>query len=273
LANITIELNKEKDLMGYRIFRANSDKHEFSAIQESFVDLDSTTINVKTIFKDSVSINSLTKNIFYKVKALDFNYNQSDFSEVYKVKRPDTIPPSTPVFKKVKAYENKIELHFALSKSRDIKSHFIYRKTVITNNWEQLAILNNDDINFIDTNVQKGHTYYYSLRAKDESNLYSDYATVVYTNLIDKGLLPEITNFNIDNKNDNIKLSWNYNSKNSNTYFVVYKKYPKGKLKQFKRTKKLSFEDRLTVKGTYSYAIKAFTKKGKQSILTEIKNN
>lgn len=66
LANITIELNKEKDLMGYRIFRANSDKHEFSAIQESFVDLDSTTINVKTIFKDSVSINSLTKNIFSK---------------------------------------------------------------------------------------------------------------------------------------------------------------------------------------------------------------
>ena len=270
IATLSIQLNKEKDLMGYRIFRANSKKHEFSAIQESFVDLDSTDTKVKTVFKDTISLNSLTKNIFYRVKALDFNYNQSDFSEIFAVKRPDTIPPSIPVFKKIKAYEDKIELQLALSKSRDVKSHYLYRKTNINSEWKQLSTLQNDADIYIDKDVQKGVTYYYTLRAKDTSGLYSKYANTVYATVIDKGILPKISNFSVVVKKDMANLNWNYSSGTSDVYFVIYKKLPNGKLKQYKQINNKHFEDRLIKKGTYEYAVKAFSKKGNRSVLSKI---
>ena len=268
LVKISVALNKEKDLMGYRIFRANSDKHEFSAIQESFISSDSIAQKVKTVFKDTVSLNSLTKNIYYRVKALDFNYNQSDFSDIYVAKRPDTIPPSIPVIKNIKAYEDRIVLNFALSKSRDVKSHYIYRKSDLNGKWKLLATLKNDAVSYTDKNTQKGITYYYSLRALDTSGLFSNYSTTVYSSLIDKGLLPEISNFKAIVKDNKAKLSWKYSGDKKNTYFVIYRKTPKGKLRQYKQTKNLHFEDVLTQTGTYQYAVKAFSKKGHQSVLS-----
>ncbi len=270
VAYISVKLNKEKDLMGYRIFRSNSKKHEFSAIQESFIDLDSTSIKVKTIFKDTISLNSLTKNIYYRVKALDFNYNQSDFSDIYTVARPDTIPPSTPVFKKIKAYEDKIHLEFSLSESRDVKSHFIYRKTALKDKWELLSTINNNEQNFNDNNVQKGVTYYYSLRAIDISNLYSEYATTIYSTPIEKGVLPIISNFKLISKDNKAIMSWSFDEKDLDIYYIIYRKTPKSKLKQYKKTENLFFEDQLKNKGNYSYGVKAFSKKGGQSAISKI---
>lgn len=267
---ITISLNKEKDLMGYRLFRANSDTHEFSAIAEAFIDLDSTNTTVQTIFKDSVTINSLTPNIYYRVKALDFNYNQSDFSDVSIVKRPDSIAPSSPVFKNVKVFENKVELDFSLSQSKDVKTHFMYRKTDINGNWNQLYELEKEQTTYIDTTVEKGKTYYYSLRAMDNSNLYSEYAISVYANPFDKGLRPNISNFTVSTKDKEVILNWEYTKELKNVYFVIFKKDLKGKLKQFKQTVEPSYIDTSPKEGTVSYAVKAFTKDGGQSKLSEI---
>lgn len=270
VAKINIELNKEKDLMGYRLFRANSEKHEFSVIQEGFKSIDSPQSNIKTTFKDTISLNSLTKHIYYRVKALDYHYNQSDFSDIYVLKRPDTIPPSTPVFKTIKAYENKIELTFALSTSRDLKNHILYRKSSLEGKWEVLSEIEKNQINYVDKKVQKNVTYYYSLRAQDNANLFSNYAVTVYTKLVDKGVLPSITQFTVSKKDSKIHLKWNYNTNNKNIYFVIYKRINNQKLKQYKQSKNNSFEDFLS-KDKVAYAIKAYTKKGKQSALSEIK--
>ncbi|MFA5805877.1 MAG: hypothetical protein WC879_14665, partial [Melioribacteraceae bacterium] len=120
VVTITVQKNKEKDLMGYRLFKSNSPEHEFSVIHESFLNSDSLVQVVQTVFKDTVTLNSLTPFIYYKIKALDFNYNQSEFSNVLKVARPDTIPPVTPVFNDVIVGEKKIELHFVPSSSEDV---------------------------------------------------------------------------------------------------------------------------------------------------------
>ena len=267
VVTLEIDKNKEKDLMGYRLFRANSAEHEFSVIREGFNPNDTIEKPVQLIFTDTVTLNSLTPYIYYRVKALDQNFNQSEFSDILKIKRPDIIPPTTPVFKNIIAREKEIELQFALSKSEDVEQQYIYRKTNLDAAWEILATLKNDQTNYIDKNVKPDIRYYYSLRAKDDSNLYSKYAVSVYGNLYDNGVRPSVENLTIKKVENKVVLNWSYKAMNENTFFVIYKSNSKGSLKQYKNTAKLTFEEKFDNKS--SYAVKVFTKDGGQSAMSK----
>ncbi|PCH76119.1 MAG: hypothetical protein COB98_07110 [Flavobacteriaceae bacterium] len=272
IVTLDITLNKEKDLMGYRLFRANSDKHEFSAIQEGFHEKDTLFQKAQTVFKDTVTINSLTPYIYYKIKALDYNFNQSEFSEVLKVKRPDIIPPTTPVFKNIKTGTDAIELYFVLSKSEDVVAHYLYRKLALEAPWTFLSELPLDKSSFKDTSLKQGIKYYYSLRAKDDSDLYSDYAIPIYGKPYDDGVRPPVKNLRISKEKEKITLHWEYENLTKNTYFVIYKKNKKGNLVQYKNTQNLFFDENSRIKEN-SYAIKAFTKDGGQSKISDIVSN
>jgi uncharacterized protein len=264
IVTINIELNKEIDLMGYRLYKSNSDEHEFSLIREGFSDNDSIQKPVQIIFKDTVTLNSLTPYIYYKIIALDFNFNQSESSEVLKVKRPDKIPPTTPVFKNVIVRQNEVELHFALSESEDVLEQYLYRKLKADAPWELLSKVDNKSTSYIDKKLKQGTVYFYSLRAKDDSNLFSEYAKPVYGKPFDNGMRPPIKNLVIKKDDKDISLSWEYELLNENTYFVIYKADKKGNLIQYKNTNKLLFKEPIG-KEMNGYAVKVFTKDGGQS--------
>jgi hypothetical protein len=199
---------------------------------------------------------------------LDQNFNQSEFSDILKVKRPDKIAPTTPVFKNIIARKEEIELEFALSQSEDVAEQYVYRKLENNAAWELIATLKKDQTSFIDKNVKTNINYFYSLRAKDDSNLYSPYAVPVYGNPYDDGVRPPVENLTIKNSKDKIKLDWNYKTTTKNTFFVIYKNDSKGNLVQYKSTYALTFEDDLKGKKN-KYAVKVFTKDGGQSILSK----
>ncbi len=269
VVTITVQKNKEKDLMGYRLYKSNSPEHEFSVIHESFMGNDSLIQEVQTVFKDTVTLNSLTPFIYYKIKALDFNYNQSEFSNVMKVARPDTIPPVTPVFNDVIVGEKKIELHFVPSSSEDVKEHIIYRKTDMEANWEILKTVESTANKFIDTTVTTGVTYYYSVRGKDLSGLYSKYASVVYGKPYDTGIRPPIENFSAKVEKKYIILKWEYPALKTEHTFVIFKKDDKGQLKQYDTTKEKIYTDKNTNKENY-YAVKVVTNDGGQSKISAV---
>ncbi|MBS4001185.1 MAG: hypothetical protein KGZ71_11960 [Desulfobulbaceae bacterium] len=270
IVTITIQKNDENDLMGYRLFKANEEEHEFSVLNEAFIDSDSINQVIQTVFKDTVTLNSLTPYIFYKVTALDFHYNQSEFSDTLKVSRPDTIAPITPVFTDVIVRENEVEIHFAPSESIDVIQQTIYRTTSLSLPWDSIANFSINQNSYIDTNVKQGTIYYYSLRAKDNANLFSNYAKAVYGKPYDSGVRPPIENLKIFKENNNIVLTWEYNQFNSNTYFVIYKKDSKGNLKEYQKVDKLQFIDTSILKPSNSYAIKVFTNDGGQSKISNI---
>ncbi|HED36629.1 MAG TPA: hypothetical protein ENI76_00030 [Ignavibacteria bacterium] len=269
VVTITVEKNKEKDLMGYRLFKANSAEHEFSVIYEGFMNNDSLVQEVQTVFKDTVTLNSLTPIIYYRVKALDFNYNQSEFSNILKVVRPDTIAPVTPVFNNVIVSEKEIELYFVPSSSKDVEEHIIYRKTDMKAKWELLKTFAAIGTKFIDTTVTTGVTYYYSIRAKDVSGLFSDYASAVYGKPYDTGLRPPIENFSAKVEKKNIILKWEYPVLKKEHIFVIYKKDDKGQLKQYDTTKEKTYTDKNTNKKNY-YAVKVVTADGGQSKISAV---
>lgn len=269
IVTLNIKLNKEKDLMGYRMFRSNSENHEFSVISEGFHEKDTIFREAQTVFKDTVTINSLTPYIYYKIKALDYNFNQSEYSEILKVKRPDKIPPTTPVFKRVLVGKDSITLRFALSNSIDVVEHVVYRKTKLEEPWQELIKLKNKPTFYTDKKVKQGQKYYYSLRSKDDSNLYSEFAVPVFGKPYDDGVRPPIENLSILKEKNKIILNWSYKYINKNTFFVIYKTNKKGNLIQYKNTVILSFIENFNDKKA-SYAVKVFTKDGGQSKVSKL---
>jgi len=267
VVTLTVKLNKEKDLMGYRLYKANSPKHEFSVIREGFDDNDSIQKPVQLIFKDTVTLNSLTPYIYYRVKALDKNFNQSEFSDILKVKRPDKIAPVIPVFKKVVVGKNQVSLSFAPSTSEDVEKQFIYRKTNIKDEWKLLAELDKNQNKYIDKKVKQGVKYYYSLRAVDDSGNYSKFSVAIFATPYDDGVLPVVKEIKKQKTKDMLVLQWTYPKKYKDVYFVIYKKNRKGNLVQYKSINKPIFSEKYNPGNTY--AIKAFTKKGGESKISK----
>ena len=255
--------------MGYRLFKANGSEHEFSVIAEGFVKDDSLNNEIQTVFKDTVTLNSLTPKIYYRVKALDFNFNQSEFSDIIAVVRPDTIPPVPPVFNNVIVSDKSIELHFFPSSSEDVKEHIIYRKTVLNAEWDSLSTFISPLTKFTDTTVTTGITYFYSIRAEDLSGHFSKYAYPVYGKPYDTGLRPPVENLTANVDKNNIILKWEYPDIKIDHTFVIYKKDEKGKLIQYGTVKDKSYTDTSTGKDNY-YAVKAVTADGGQSKLSDV---
>lgn len=266
VVKLVVKKNKEADLMGYRLFRSNSPKGEFSTIYNGFKRKGALD-TIPTVFTDTVTLKTLTPNVYYKVKALDTHYNESDFSEVLKIKRPDTIPPVAPTITKVLVTPKDVTLHFTLSQSTDVVAQMIYRKEKAEANWALLDTLSENQISYVDKNVVQNKSYYYSLRAKDDSGLFSKYATKVLARPYDTGMRPTVTNLKAQRKGKEIVLSWEYREMNENTFFIVYKANASEKLVQYKRTDKLSLTEPYF--STAKYAVKVFTKDGGQSIMSE----
>jgi hypothetical protein len=271
VVTVNIQKNKETDLMGYRLYRSNSPKHEFSVIKEGFLSLDSlqNKAEVQTKFIDTVTLKSLTPYIYYRTEALDFNHNTSEFSEILKVKRPDIIPPTTPVFKKVKVGEDFVELEFALSKSSDVKQQTLYRKLNLKDEWKQLEILQNNQKKYIDNKVEKGTKYYYSLQAIDDSGNKSDFAITVMGKPYDTGVRPPVENLRIKKDKNTIILNWEYKLHNSETLYVIYKQNKNGQLVQYKNTKELIFKEIANNK-PIGYAVRVISKDGGKSKVSKL---
>ncbi len=269
VVTLQVERNPEEDLMGYRLFRANDPEHEFSVIFEGFVDDDSLQYQIQTVFKDTVTLNSLTPRIYYKVKALDFNFNESEHSEMMVIERPDTIPPTTPVFKRVVSRTNEIELHFALSESRDVASHELYRITDMQGPWELYSLLDNDQEVFTDTLAVQDTTYYYSLRAIDQNENYSEFARPVFGKAYDDGVRPPVENLTLREQDGLLLLSWEYSNLNDETFFAIYKSNGNGQLLFHQRTRELLFTERPGGEENLQYAVKVLTSDGGESLLSD----
>ncbi|WP_338351262.1 hypothetical protein [Nonlabens tegetincola] len=267
VVTVRIKKNDETDLMGYRLYRSNASEHEFSAIKEGFKSIDSTDAIVQTVFKDTVTLKSLTPKIYYKIEALDFNHNTSKFSDVLIVKRPDTIAPTTPVFKRVKSTKDGIELRFSLSKSRDVKEHVLYRKTDLKASWESYEALEIGQESFVDKKANPGTVYYYSLRAIDDSGNKSHYASAVQGKVFTSNRIPPVENLRITSRNGKTTLTWNYKNMTPNIFFIIYKKNKEGQFVQHGKSYELSFNENVTSK--INYAIKVFSKDGRQSKLSD----
>jgi len=114
---VIISWNKapEEDLFGYRVYMSNHLNSEFSQVTKKAIK--------DTVFRFKTTLNTLTKDMYLKITAEDNHFNPSEFSEIIKVTRPDTIAPSSPVIDYFRVTDTCIYLKWIRSTSKDVINH------------------------------------------------------------------------------------------------------------------------------------------------------
>ncbi|MBZ4043846.1 fibronectin type III domain-containing protein [Flavobacterium hibisci] len=261
IVKLTWTANKEKDLLGYRIYKGNTPHEEFAQITVS--------PHESITYDDKVQIKNLNPKVYYKIIAVDNRYNMSDFSEVLIIKKPDVIPPTSPIFSDFEIKEGAVFLEWVNSQSEDVVSHQLYRKENDQKDWALILDTKNKEEKFQDKTVVEGNTYRYAIFAKDESNLTSKASPEVAMFVPKYSVMPAVKGFFAQaNKTTNtIDLSWEYANMEVNS-FEIYKASDTEPLQLIQvlngKIKRLS-DPTITINTTYKYGIRAVYKDGRTS--------
>lgn len=261
---LTWNKNKEGDLLGYKIFRANQPTDEFVQVNAQYIK--------DTFYVEKLNLKTLSKKLYFKLAADDKNRNSSPLSEVIEVTRPDTIAPSSPILSSVLQKNNGLEIRFRLSASDDIVKHTLWRKDSVNGKFsDRISILKNDTVAvFIDTLVVQGNTYTYKIQAVDESGNKSFSNSI--EQLYETGFRKRVEDiwYAVDRSRKQILLSWNYNEKGIEKY-VLYRGKKNEKLTVIKTldAANLQYIDNTVSMGNlYEYRLKAVMENGAESIIS-----
>lgn len=261
-------LGKERDLLGYRVLWANDSTHEFT--QRTNLVLQD------TVFYDSIAVKTLTKDIYYKLVAVDTRYFHSEATPIIRLRRPDVLPPEAPLFTDVFVTDSSVVLRWAHSRSDDVKEQLLYKRKQGEKEWKVFKKFESTLEEFKDTSVVKRSVYEYQLQAVDSSNLKSPLSTPVTGRPYDTGYRPPIENLRLEynEKTGKLEVRWTYvGIRNEKYWFVVYRGLEDYPLKQLFAVdaKDRSWTDGTLVgKGRYRYAIRVMSPLG-ESPMSEIK--
>lgn len=260
--------NKESDLLGYSVFMSNSKKTEFSLLTRN--------ITKDTVFKDTLSLELLNKNIYYTLVAYDKRLNASIHSDTIIVKRPDILPPASPNFTNYTLTDSTIYLTWENSPSEDVIRTLLLRKADTDTSFTILGRFSvQDSINyFLDTKALQKHKYEYRLVVFDDSGLSNKEVCKINLSLFDEGFKPKIKDVTImtDIKRREISFNWKYDHPDLEQFIIYRKKGKDGYLSTFKYLPKNfhSFVEKDVVYDLpYSYSIMATFKDGSESKLTD----
>lgn len=261
VVKLTWTANIEKDMLGYRIYKANNPDEEYSQLTIS--------PSEPNTFEDKVVIKTLNSKVYYKIIAVDYRYNMSVFSDPLILKKPDLIAPASPAFTKYEIKEGSVFLEWANSSSDDVAVHQLYRRENDQQDWTLILETKNKEEKFQDKNASEGSTYSYAIYAKDESNLVSNPSPAVNLFVPKYSLMPPIKGFfaQVNKTTNTIDLSWEY-SNNDVDSFEIYKASDKDTLQLIQvvtgKIKRLS-DPTITINTNYKYGIRAVYKDGRMS--------
>ena len=254
--------NSEKDMSGYRVYRANNPNFEFMLITQAEIK--------DTTYNETINLKTLTKHIYYRVKAIDLRMNQSAFSDIITLKRPDIIPPVSPVIKDIIGKKGNPELHWINSSSSDVVSHKIYRRNKKDSIPELVVTLEKSKeikASYIDKNINPGNEYIYHIIACDDSNLQSKPSNLGYFKVASN--IKERIKLKKRTYTDKVKLFWNIKSVKEVERVIVYRSVNNKTIKIYGNSTQDSFIDNdVHLEKTYRYSIKAIFTDGSSSALS-----
>ncbi|MDG3584167.1 fibronectin type III domain-containing protein [Galbibacter pacificus] len=264
VVTVSWQANTEKDIFGYRVFRKNIEKEE--PVQLTVAPTE--TVN----FKDTVQLKSLNGKVYYTVIAVDKRYNQSDFSEVLELEKPDVVPPSSPIFTNYKVTDGTVQLQWEPS-TEEGAVHNLYRKNITDDVAWEIVFSTSDTIQkYTDREVTGNKTYRYAIMATDKSGLESEPSTpvtVTITNIEPKAYMKSFTGY-ADRESHVIEIRWKLQNEEEVAEVTLYKNVagqPPVTFKVLPAGITEIKDTNINPNNTYSYHIRATLKTGELSIL------
>jgi len=264
VVNLSWDLGPEKDVFGYYVFMFNQSDHVGARI---------TPYPIRdTTFIDTVSMRTLTEEVYYEVVALDMAKNNSLPSQKVELKRPDMIAPEAPLLVDYRVTEEGIWIKWANSNSYDLEEQVLLRRTSADATWDTIQRYE-PTIEPYTTYTQKDkgerERFEYTVLARDDDGLWSSMANSFHLQTLSDGRLVAVKKLNarLDRDKKVIVLNWDY-KQDKDIQFVVLKSNDGDK---FQRVKLLTatdrdWTDRLVKEGQeYSYYIQVVDPNGPDS--------
>lgn len=157
--------NSESDMAGYNIYRAENSGGPYSIVNNLLV--------AETAFIDRTVTNEIT--YFYVISAVDVDGNESRYSK--EINAMPTSIPDPPMGLSAGIDVDAVKLFWNASSEGDVVGYNVYRSMS-----EEGAVLklNNDpvaDTTFMDADVERGSTYFYTISAVDSDGNESSSST------------------------------------------------------------------------------------------------
>lgn len=265
--------NKEEDLLGYKVFRANNKQEEMATLTPS--------VHKKCIYRDTVNIKMLNNKVYYAVASVDQRYNQSKNSIIIEIKKPDIIPPSAPVFTNYQIKNDSVMLRWVNGSDADMSKHELQRISLNSPKGATgIAVLASftDSTNYyVDATAEPGKKYEYNIVAVDAGGLRTNAINRLQITIPDNGNRYKIKLLNTytNTKNNYIEIFWQDDLKEVQAYniykaikgkpIILWKVVTAGEAKQVT-------DNNITVGETYQYAVVPVMKNGMEGkmITTEV---
>lgn len=252
--------NTENDVLGYRVYQSNFKSEEFVQItNETLLD---------TVFSDSINLNTLNHEIYYKITAIDGHFNPSGFSQTIAVKRPDIIPPVPAQFKGVSSEEDGIHLSWTPSSSDDVVKHSLYRKSKSDDGWKVVFVVGPQGTSrsYIDTKVTSGTQYAYVLIATDNAGNESPLSQAITATSKSNSTVIDIKQVkaNTNRSEAFIEVTWKYEDLGVHK-FLIYRAEKDGKLtliKEIKGSERKFIDKDIEANTKYHYRLQASMNSG-----------
>lgn len=256
------QANTDSDIHGYRVYKSNTPYSEFILAYPSVIE--------DTVFYDSINLKTLTKNIYYKVRAIDERQNQSEYSDLLSLTRPDIIPPISPVVKKLEAENKYPAIEWVNSSSDDVIWHHIFRRIKgdsINEKIESIAHTKEIRTRYTDKNLEAGREYIYTVVAEDEAGLYSKASNPKYYK--SESGITESIKLKKKVTAGQVKLNWTVKAEKEVKRVLIYRSVNGEALRLYSNTETEEFIDgKLKPETGYSYAIKLVYTDGSTSALS-----
>lgn len=255
------------DLKGYRVFRCNTLREEFVEISDSVIH--------ETVFTDTITLQTLTREVYYSVRSVDRVWNNSDFSVPAKLNRPDKIAPVAPIVKAIYYTDSTIVLQWINSSSDDISTKQLVRKSTSGKVVVQSFPIADTTTTYVDMNAEPGIIYTYELIIADSSH---NTTIITFPALnFSPRVRPPLKNFTAtpDFEKRTITLKWELPASPVDR-IIIYKGKEGEAVRSFKTvsgTTAVYIDNQLYTGNNYTYRIRAIMKDGAETGICTVKVN
>ncbi|MBT1706117.1 fibronectin type III domain-containing protein [Chryseosolibacter indicus] len=252
----------DKDLLGYKVFRSNHQHAEYTLITPSPIQ--------DTLYSDRVEIKTLSEKVYYRVVAIDKNYNHSEYSTAVEIIKPDRMAPSAPVLSRALAAGNTVRIEWINSSSSDVAEHHLYRKEESQTSWDLVEVVPMTDhvSAAIDETVKSGKNYSYTILAVDRSKLESRPSNATTVKIPKEAV--RLTGIRYDFKKETGELKITWDGREDVKYYWIYRSIDNESLSLYKKHNAVNlFIDKISKPGLYTYRIKVFFKNDEPAIFSE----
>lgn len=256
-------LGSEPDIKGYFVWSTNGADHVMINVTPDPIQ--------DTIWRDTIPLKTLTKEIYFVIQAVDRMSNSSAYSDTLRLLKPDIVPPVAPILTDYKNEVGKITLSWQTSTSPDVAYHQVLRKTLSENEWKAVTKKYLKDLPiWTDVNINGKENLQYCVVAVDSTGNISNKSTPINLKPI-RDLSNPIQDFKvqIDTIQKIATLEWTDIPNEDYKEIIIYRAINKGPVKSLGRIKKQDgsisnvYKDKnLINKNTYEYTCKVVYEKG-----------